>query len=47
MAEHGDGGEDGEEHGEQVEADRQLERHEMSHLCSDFSASVRTSSFSV
>ena len=31
MSKHGDGGEDGEEHGQQVEADRQLERHKMSH----------------
>ena len=42
MAEHWDGGEDGEEDGKQVEADRQLEGHEMSHHCSVFSASVRT-----
>ena len=36
MAKHRDGGEDGEEDGQQVEADRQLEGHEMSHHCSGF-----------
>lgn len=45
MAKHRDGGEDGEEDGQQVEADRQLEGHEMSHHCSGFfSALVRISS---
>ena len=39
MAKHGDGGEDGEEDGQQVEADGQLERHKMSHHCSGFSGS--------
>ena len=36
MAKHRDGGEDGEEDGQQVEADRQLEGHKMSHHCSGF-----------
>ena len=44
MAKHGDGGEDGEEDGQQVEADRQFERHKMSHHCSGSSPLVRISS---
>ena len=47
MSKHGDGGEDGEEHGQQVEADRQLECHKMSHrhfLLSSISFALRASS---